>query len=105
MKTYKHLYAQVCGFENLLIAYYQARKGKRGKGHVAGFERNYEEQLFTLQNELLAKTYMPGEYDSFYVHEPKMRLISAAPFRDRVVHHALCQVIEPIWEGESAWTS
>lgn len=98
MKTYKHLYSQVCSFENLLIAYYKARKGKRGKGHVAGFERNYEEQLFLLQNELLAKTYMPGSYDSFYVHEPKKRLISAAPFRDRVIHHALCNVIEPIWE-------
>lgn len=98
MKTYKHLYPQVCAFENLLIAYYKARKGKRGKTQVAGFERNYEEQLFLLQNELLAKTYTPGEYASFYVHEPKKRLISAAPFRDRVIHHALCNVIEPIWE-------
>jgi len=98
MKTYKHLYPQVCCFDNLLMAYYQARKGKRGKGQVAGFERNFEEQLFALQNELRAKTYQPGAYASFYVHEPKKRLISAAPFRDRVVHHALCNVIEPIWE-------
>jgi RNA-directed DNA polymerase len=98
MKTYKHLYPQVCNFDNLLMAYYKARKGKRGKGHVAGFERKFEEQLFTLQSELKAKTYCPGAYESFYVHEPKLRLISAAPFRDRVVHHALCNVIVPIWE-------
>ena len=44
------------------------------------------------------KTYQPGSYQSFYIHEPKRRLISAAPFRDRVVHHALCNVIEPIFE-------
>jgi len=105
MKTYKHLYRQVCNFENLLIAYYKARKGKRGKTQVAGFERDYEEQLFTLQNELRAKTYQPGEYASFHVHEPKKRLISAAPFRDRVVHHALCNVIAPIWEPRFIDTS
>jgi RNA-directed DNA polymerase len=105
MKTYKHLYSQVCYFENLLMAYYQARKGKRGKAYVAGFERNYEEQLFLLQKELLAKTYAPGAYASFYVHEPKKRLISAAPFRDRVAHHALCNVIMPIWEPRFMDTS
>ena len=88
MKTHKNLYPHVCNFENLHSAYYKARKGKRGKMYVAGFERNYEEQLFALQDELLSQTYTPGAYDSFYVHEPKKRLISAAPFRDRVVHHA-----------------
>ncbi len=51
-----------------------------------------------LQAELLAGTYHPGPYHSFYIHEPKRRLISAAPFRDRVVHHALCNLIEPIFE-------
>ena len=105
MKTYKHLYPQLCSFDNLLIAYYKARKGKRGKTHVAGFERNFEERLFLLQNELLAKIYTPGAYASFYVHEPKKRLISAAPFRDRVVHHALCNVITPIWEPRFIETS
>ena len=43
-------------------------------------------------------TYQPGEYRSFFIYDPKRRLISAAPFRDRVVHHALCNVIEPIFE-------
>lgn len=98
MKTYRNLYPQVYAFENLYQAYRQARKGKRGKTEVAAFERHYEEELFSLQTELITKTYTPGPYRSFYIHEPKQRLISAAPFRDRVVHHALCQVIEPIWE-------
>jgi hypothetical protein len=47
---------------------------------------------------LQAEQYRPGPYHSFYIHDPKRRLISAAPFRDRVVHHALINVIEPIWE-------
>ena len=52
-----------------------------------------------MQDELRAQTYQPGKYHSFYIHEPKRRLISAAPFRDRVVHHALCNVIEPLFES------
>jgi len=45
------------------------------------------------------RSYQPGAYDSFYIYEPKKRLISAAPFRDRVVHHALCNVIAPLFES------
>ena len=98
MKTYRNLYQSVRDFENLYMAYRQARKGKRGKPDVAAFERRQEENLLQIQQELQEKTYAPGPYHSFYIHEPKLRLISAAPFRDRVVHHALCQVMEPIWE-------
>ncbi len=57
------------------------------------------DNLVRLQDELAAGTYRPGPYASFLIHEPKQRLISAAPFRDRVVHHALCQVIEPAFEA------
>jgi retron-type reverse transcriptase len=98
MKTYRQLYPQVWDFENLYWAYRAARRGKRGKESVAAFERQQETELLALQDELRTKTYLPGRYHTFYIHEPKRRLISAAPFRDRVVHHALCQVIEPIWE-------
>ena len=98
MKTYKHLYPQITSFENLYAAYLAARKGKSRKAPVAEFMRNREEELFALQNELHTKTYQPGTYHSFYVHDPKKRLISAAPFRDRVVHHALYNLIEPIFE-------
>lgn len=98
MKTYRHLFLQLCSFENLYTAYRAARKGKRGHAAVAHFEREQERELFQLQGELLTESYTPGPYHSFYIHEPKRRLISAAPFRDRVVHHALVQVLEPIWE-------
>ena len=99
MKTYKHLYPQVYDFENLYLAYRKARKGKRGRSQPAMFERVQDDELLNLQEELRAFTYKPGPYHSFHIHDPKKRLISAAPFRDRVVHHALCRVIEPIWEN------
>ena len=65
---------------------------------MAAFEYRLEENLFGLQEELQGGAYRPGPYDSFHIHEPKRRLISAAPFRDRVVHHALCNVIGPLFE-------
>jgi retron-type reverse transcriptase len=98
MKTYKNLYPQVCDFENLYLAWRKARKGKRGRLQPAMFERVQDDELLALQEELQTFTYQPGMYHSFYIHDPKKRLISAAPFRDRVVHHALCRIIEPLWE-------
>ncbi len=92
------MYGQLCSWDNLLLAYQRASKGKRGHPNVAAFEYRLEDNLLCLQEELRSKTYRPGPYDSFYIHEPKRRLISAAPFRDRVVHHALCSLIEPIFE-------
>jgi len=92
------MYDNLCSWENLLLAYRKASRGKRGHPNVAAFEYRLEENLLELQRELLGKSYRPGAYHSFYIHEPKRRLISAAPFRDRVVHHALCNLIEPIFE-------
>lgn len=59
--------------------------------------RNLEQELFQLQQELQSKTYSPGNYTTFQIFEPKPRMISAAPDRDIVVHHALCKVIAPIF--------
>jgi retron-type reverse transcriptase len=98
MKTYRSLYPQLCSFQNLYAAYRAARKGKRKHESVAAFEFNQEEELMRLHAELQTETWQPGPYHSFYIHDPKRRLISAAPFRDRVVHHALINLIEPIWE-------
>lgn len=92
------MFTDICSWNNLLFAYRRAAKGKRGQRSVAAFEHQLEENLLTLQQELTTGTYQPGAYTSFYIHEPKRRLISAAPFRDRVVHHALCNLIEPIFE-------
>ena len=92
--TYADLYA----WENLYAAWRKAARGKRGRGAAAAFEYRLEDNLLRLQEELAAETYRPGAYASFTIHEPKRRLISAAPFRDRIVHHALCRIIEPAFE-------
>lgn len=92
------MYSKIASFENLLLAFKKASKGKRKKGAVASFELRLESELLQLSRELSDKTYEPGGYHAFTIYDPKERLISAAPFRDRVVHHALCNVIEPIFE-------
>jgi len=98
-------YEKIYNWENLRLAYRKAARGKRGKRAAAVFEYNLADRLLALQEQLLAKTYQPGGYHSFYIHEPKRRLISAAPFGDRVVHHALCNVVEPVFERSFIYDS
>jgi hypothetical protein len=88
MKTYKNLYPRLCAFENLERAFHQARRGKRRRRNVASFECNLELELIDLQDELRTGSYRTGGYRHFTIYEGKPRRISAAPFRDRVVHHA-----------------
>lgn len=88
----------MCSWSNLLEAYRKAAKGKRGTAAAAEFDRTVADRLIDLQNGLRSRMYQPGAYTHFTIHEPKRRKISAAPFRDRVVHHALCNLIEPRFE-------
>lgn len=90
----------VAALPNLLSAFRRARKGKRDREEVAVFELNLELELFSMSRSLLDGTYQPGAYRTFWVHDPKRRFISAAPFRDRVLHQALCHVIGPAFEAE-----
>jgi len=73
-------------------------RGKRKKPGASAFFANLETELLRLERELKSQAYRPGRYVTIEIHDPKRRLVSAAPFRDRVVHHALCAVIEPIFE-------
>jgi len=98
MKTFGNLYPVVVAFDNLFEAARQAAKNKKWTEEMAAFHMRLEENLLQLRLELLHKTYEPGRYRTFMIHDPKPRMISAAPYRDRVVHHALCRVIEPIFE-------
>lgn len=95
---YSERYSQIVAWPNLLLAYRKAAKGKRGLAPVAAFEHQVADRLLALQDVLTTFTYTPGGYASFYIHDPKCRKISAAPFRDRVVHHAICNIIEPVFE-------
>lgn len=94
------LYDNITDWDNLWLAFRKAARGKRRKQSAAAFEYQVADQLLELQTQLLTHCYQPGAYHHFVIHEPKRRKISAAPFRDRVVHHALCNVIEPIFERQ-----
>ena len=88
-------FSRICSWGNLLAAWRKAAKGKRGLMPAAAFEHQLADRLLELRLALISGRYRPGGYVNFVIHEPKRRTISAAPFRDRVVHHALCDIIEP----------
>ena len=98
MKTYKNLFERVCSFENLYSSYLKARRGKNDSSEVLQFTYSLENNLIALQKKLRNGTYRTGKYRNFTIFEPKKREISALPFKDRVVHHAVCSVIEPVFE-------
>jgi len=98
MKRYGNLYSEIINFENILLSSRQAQKGKRFRDNVLDFNYHLETELIRLQKQLTDKTYQPGAYRTFCLTNPKSRLISAAPYRDRVIHHALCNIIVPIFE-------
>jgi RNA-directed DNA polymerase len=98
MKRYGNLFEEVVSFENLVVAAKRAFRGKKDKARVAQFYFDMESELLCIQKELRNKTYMPQPLQIFQIREPKVREIGASDFRDRVVHHAVCNVIEPILE-------
>lgn len=97
-KTYGHLWQEIISPDNIYSAYIEAIKGKKDTPEVIRFEANREENLITLQNELIWKTWMPSPWRIFTVYEPKQREIHAPAFRDRVIHHAVTRVIAPLFE-------
>ncbi len=98
MRRIGHLWPAVTSFANLHRAATEALRGKRHRPYATAFFGDLESNLLEIQEELRSRRYRPGSYRTFWIREPKARLISAAPFRDRVVHHALVRVIEPIFE-------
>lgn len=98
MKRHGKLFEQIAAFDNLLAAEKRALQGKRHRPDPARFHHDLEPNLFELHDELHSGAYQPGPYRTFWIHDPKKRLISAAPYRDRVVHHAVCRIVEPIFD-------
>ena len=94
----RRMYEEIRSWSNLLRDFHKAAKGKRGQANVSAFEHRLEDNLLRLREELGRECYRPEHYVNFLIHDPKRRLISAAPFRDRVVHHALCNLLEPVFE-------
>jgi len=98
MKTYNHIYDKIISLKNLILAYKKARKGKTKKDYVKKFEENLAYNLKILYDELKNQIYKPQPLKTFILRDPKTRKISKSYFRDRIVHHALCNIIEPIFD-------
>jgi RNA-directed DNA polymerase len=99
MHRVKNIFERVCSMRNLRLAAKEALRGKRTRPAGATFFMEMEKELPALHEELRDGTYAHGGYHYFWIHDPKDRLVAAAPFRDRVVHHAIVRVIEPIFEN------
>lgn len=93
-----HLFEGIANFRALYEAAQRAVRGKRTKPGAAAFMANIDRALLGLEGALRDGSWRPGRYVTFRIEDPKPRWISAAPFRDRVVHHALCAVVGPIFE-------
>lgn len=98
MKRAGGLYPQICSFDALFKAYKKAKSGTRKTEEACRFFYRLEPELLLLQQELQQQNYQPGPYRYFEVNDPKRRTIAVAPFRDRVVHHAVVAALEPIFE-------
>ena len=98
MKTHKYIYPRIYSFSNLLLAYKKARKGKTKKIYVNLFEKNLLSNLLGLSEELKNQTYQPKPLKTFILKDPKTRKISKSEFKDRVIHHALVNTLEPIFD-------
>ncbi len=98
MKRIGHLYEKIAEPENLRLAFWKAQRGKRHKADVVAFRENLDAELASLRAELLSESVRLGDYHYFTIYDPKERLICAAAFRERVLHHAIINLTEPVFE-------
>ena len=98
MKIHKNLFDEIVSTENLFLAWDKFKNGKRNKKDVQLFEWNLEENIFRLSRDLKDKTYKHGAYHSFNIKDPKPRNIHKAQVRDRILHHAVFRILNPIFE-------
>ena len=105
MKKYKNLYQELCSEENLVLAFRKAQKRKSRKPYVIEFNNNLNENLRKLREELLSEEYRPRPLRTFVLRDPKVRKIRKSYFVDRIVHHAICNVLEPIFENRFIYDS
>jgi len=98
MRIYNNLFQIIISSENLFLAWDAFKTDKRNKPDVQSFEWNLEQNIFELHRDLKNKTYKHGPYEGFYIRDPKQRHIHKAAVRDRILHHAISSVLNPIFE-------
>ena len=99
------MYEEICSIGNLVYAFQKAKKGKTKKRYVKRFKKDFRENILRLREELISKSYRPYPLKTFIIRDPKTRKISKSTFRDRIVHHALINVIKPLFEGSFIYDS
>ena len=97
MKRYSNLFDKVCSLDNLYLACQKAKSGKAKTYGVTLFEKDLDNNIRQIQTELITGTYKTSDYSIFTITDPKVRLVYRLPFRDRVVHHAIMNILEPVW--------
>lgn len=105
MKIYKDIFEKIISLESLFSAWEEFKKGKQKKKDVMEFEFNLEENMFNLRRKLKNKTYAHGGYHGFYITDPKVRHIHKAAVKDRILHHAIYSVLNPIFESTFIYDS
>src|SRR6056297_3122092 len=105
MKSETNIYEKIASFENIVFAWKKARKGKINKKYVKEFENSLDYNIKKLRYELKSQTYKPGPLKIFILRDPKTRKISKADFRDRIVHHAINNILEPIFSRSFIYDS
>ncbi len=97
MKRIGNLYTKIYDLDNLYLAYSKAKTGKSKSKGVIQFESDLDNNILQIQKELIEQTYITSEYNIFTIYDPKERTIYSLPFRDRVVQHAIMNIIESLW--------
>jgi retron-type reverse transcriptase len=105
MKRIGNLWLAVIERDNLVRAFHQAARGKRRKQEVRRFAENLDENLDRLRQELMERTFETGKFNVFMVFDPKERTIHAARFPERVFHHALMNLCEPVLDRQAVFHS
>lgn len=105
MRRANNLYEQICEPENLRLAFWKAQKGKTTKASVQSFRKNLEGNLEQLHKEFVSGRMQLGNYIYFTIYDPKERMICAADFRERVLHHAVINICEPFFDAYQIYDS
>lgn len=100
MKRHGGLFEKISDLDNIYLAYKLARKGKTWQNTIIRFDDDLDENIFNIHDILVEKTFTTSRYIEKEIYEPKQRTIYKLPFNpDRVVQHAIMNILEPIWDG------
>ena len=105
MKRANHLMSRIADPDNLRLAFWKAQRGKHGKREVEHFRKNLDARLLLLRRQIQTARIDVGHYHYFTIYDPKERVICAASFPERVLHHALMNVCHEVFENFQIWDS